>query len=579
VVRSPWLIVIPVVVIAALMAPMVLTGRTFGIDWSGHLWLVEMQGRNIEALGHPSLFVQSGLGAFYAWYAFYGGTLYAIAGGLSALSGGHTTMAYVACYGLAFTMSYGGFWWIARQAGVSGWKTHVAPILFVTSAYFLTDSYARGAWPETMATSSIPLVVGAGGALLRGERLRRWPALAFLGAATVMTGSHNITLLLSTIFFALLLIIVGVARVNLRALNWRRVLVIAGLLAVAVAINLWFLLPDLLYGTRTYIGAHPAPPYMPALSLDLLLDPLRDSLLGTSGQLGPTPTFYVQLPTLALLWSLASLAIYWRLLGSVARRLALGFGLLLAAITMLIVWQGIWRHLPSLLWNVQFPYRLLTYAIFCVLALLVIALCHLGRGRSRRALLGALIAIVAIESGQALHQIWATPSAIPSRSEIYTLGPSWWTRFASAGEGVFGDEFSDFSEREVIPSIPGLLELPARGPVKHGYEVSFLSPGPGTIATNIQTGSYLLDVGGATPAGRVLNGSLVVRVNVPAGKRARVTFQPGSSWPLAVGRYMSLAGCAAALALLLWALVGACKWLGETLRMRRKPHPQGRPPA
>src|ERR1035438_99086 len=64
-----WLVAVPAVAIAALMAPMVLTGRTFGIDWSGHLWLVEMQARNIEALGHPSLFIQSGLGAFYAWFA------------------------------------------------------------------------------------------------------------------------------------------------------------------------------------------------------------------------------------------------------------------------------------------------------------------------------------------------------------------------------------------------------------------------------------------------------------------------------------------------------------------------------
>src|SRR4029077_3628741 len=100
--RSSLLVMIPIVGIAALIAPMVLTGRTFGIDWSGHLWLVEMQARNITALGRPSLFIQSGIGAFYPWYAFYGGTLYSIAGGLSVLSGGHSTAAYIACYALAF---------------------------------------------------------------------------------------------------------------------------------------------------------------------------------------------------------------------------------------------------------------------------------------------------------------------------------------------------------------------------------------------------------------------------------------------------------------------------------------------
>jgi uncharacterized membrane protein len=565
-----WLLAIPIVAIAALMAPMALTGRTFGIDWSGHLWLVEMQQRNIEALGHPSLFVQSGLGAFYAWYAFYGGTLYGLAGGLAALSGGHTTVAYIVFYGLAFVMSYGGCWWVGRQAGLSGWSTHAAPLLFVTSAYFLTDSYARGAWPETMAVSSIPLVVGAAGALLEGERLRRWPALVLLVAGTVLTGSHNITLLLSTIFFALLLAIAVVAGASLRALPWRRVLVIAGLLAVAVAINLWFLLPDIAFGTRTYIGANPTPPYMPRLTLDLLLDPLRDSLLGSSPNLGPTPTFDTQLPTLALLWSLVALAISWRAVGSTARRMAVGIAVLLVALIVLIVSPGIWPHLPRLLWNVQFPYRLLSYAIFCVLALTIIALRHLHQGRSRRVALGVLLAIVAIECGQAMRQIWATPSAVTSRAQIYTLGPSWWTRFVTPGEGVFGDEFSDYSEREVNPSRGGAtIEVPARGPVKHGYAVSFTSPGPGTIATNIQTGSYMLKLGGATPAGRVLDGSLVVRLDVPAGKPARVTFQPGSSWPLRVGRDVSLAGCVAALALLLWVLLGALRWLGAMLRIRR----------
>ncbi len=201
--RGRLLIAIPVVAVAALMAPMVLTARTFGIDWSGHLWLVSMQARNIEALGHPSLFIQSGLGAFYAWFAFYGATLYSLAGGLSVLSGGHTTVAYIACFALAFTMSYGGFWWIASQAGIDGWRAHVVPLLFVTSAYFLTDAYARGAWPETMAVSTIPLVAASGSSLLRGKRLRSCVTLIFLGSATLLTGSHNITLLLSSIFFVL----------------------------------------------------------------------------------------------------------------------------------------------------------------------------------------------------------------------------------------------------------------------------------------------------------------------------------------------------------------------------------------
>ena len=463
--RGRLLIAIPVVAVAALMAPMVLTARTFGIDWSGHLWLVSMQARNIEALGHPSLFIQSGLGAFYAWFAFYGATLYSLAGGLSVLSGGHTTVASIACFALAFTMSYGGFWWIASQAGIDGWRAHVVPLLFVTSAYFLTDAYARGAWPETMAVSTIPLVAASGSSLLRGKRLRSCVTLIFLGSATLLTGSHNITLLLSSIFFVLLVIVALVAGVNFRSLPWRRVFAIVGLFALAVAINMWFLLPDLAYGMRTYVGAHPNTPYMPDLSLDLVLDPLRDSLLGTSSQLGPTPTFDVQLPTLALLWAFVSLWLSRRHLGGTARRLVTGLSVLLVLIVMPIVRPGIWPHLPKLLWEIQFPYRLLTYATFCVLGLVLIALRHLS-GRSRGVLLGLLAAIVVVESAQGLHQIWATPSALESRSQSFTLGPSWWQRFGGEGESVFGDQFSDFSGREVKPTITSIkLHVPSVGPV------------------------------------------------------------------------------------------------------------------
>jgi uncharacterized membrane protein len=573
-------VAIPVAAVAALIAPMVLTGRTFGIDWSGHLWLVEMQARNIEALGHPSLFIQSGLGAFYAWYAFYGGTLYSIAGGLAALSGGHVTVAYIGCYGLAFAMSYGGVWWIARQVGIGGWHAHVTPLLFVTSAYFLTDAYARGAWPETMAVSSIPLVAAGAGHLLRAERLRPWPALVFLLACVVMTGSHNITLMLSVIFFALLALVALAARVDVRSLPRPRLLAVAGLFGVAVAINLWFLLPDLAYGTRTYIGANPTPPHMPRLTLDLIFDPLRNSLLGTSPQLGPTPTFYVQLPTLALLWALVALWISRARMGVAARRVAIGLGAILLVITVLIVWSGVWPHLPRLLWNIQFPYRLVTYATFCVLGLVLLAMRHLTRGRSRRVLVGALLAIVAFESAQAVHQIWATPSALESRAQLFTIGPSWWTRFASAGESPFGDEFSDFSERQVTPTIKGTeLELDARGPVKSGYAVTLASPGPGTVATNIQAGSYLVGVGGARPAGRVEDGSLVVRLKQPAGTQARITFAPARSLPIVAGRDLTVVGVLAALALLLWGLVDLRRYLPGGLRPGGRGRPRVRPRA
>src|SRR5438270_12869610 len=74
-----------VAVLALIMAPMLLTSRSFASDWPNHLWLVWQQSLNTSALGHPSLFFQSAFGAFYPWFAFNGGTLYATTGALAAL--------------------------------------------------------------------------------------------------------------------------------------------------------------------------------------------------------------------------------------------------------------------------------------------------------------------------------------------------------------------------------------------------------------------------------------------------------------------------------------------------------------
>ena len=134
--RSRWQLLVAVLVIAVLMGPMVLTGSTFGGDWPTHLWLVQMQVRNIQALGHPSLFVQSTMGAFEPWYAFYGGTLYSLAATGAILSGGHTLATYILSFALAMAMAYGGFFWIARQSGLRGWSAHIPGLVFLTSAYY-----------------------------------------------------------------------------------------------------------------------------------------------------------------------------------------------------------------------------------------------------------------------------------------------------------------------------------------------------------------------------------------------------------------------------------------------------------
>src|SRR3954449_8686079 len=95
--RARWQWAIPPGVILCLLAPILLTDRTFASDWGNHYWLIYMQGLDIKALHEPSIYLQSTLGAFYPYYAFYGGTFYAVGGLVADVSS--TDVAMVLAYG------------------------------------------------------------------------------------------------------------------------------------------------------------------------------------------------------------------------------------------------------------------------------------------------------------------------------------------------------------------------------------------------------------------------------------------------------------------------------------------------
>jgi hypothetical protein len=157
------------------------TERSFGPDWSNHLWFLWVQGGQIRS-GGPSLFLHADpLGLFYPQYAFYGGTLYALGGALSALLDGRAVVAYLATWVVVFASAYGGMLWLGLLAGLRGWRAHAGALVVVTSAYFLTNLYARGVWPESMASSALILSVAAGLHLLRAPRIAVAPGAAFVG--------------------------------------------------------------------------------------------------------------------------------------------------------------------------------------------------------------------------------------------------------------------------------------------------------------------------------------------------------------------------------------------------------------
>src|SRR3954452_4502231 len=173
-------------------------------EWANALWLIEHQRASLTALGHPSLFLNADFATFYPHHAFYGGTLFAVAGALAWLFGS-AWAAYVVVLTAAMLAGYVGSWWLGRVAGLAPWLAHGPALLFVASPYTSAQIYGGGAFAEVVARSGLVLLVAAGVAVLTARPHRgRWLAVAGLGGF-MMGASHNITLFYGSMFAALLL--------------------------------------------------------------------------------------------------------------------------------------------------------------------------------------------------------------------------------------------------------------------------------------------------------------------------------------------------------------------------------------
>jgi len=524
---------IPAFVVLALMTPMVVQTKTYGGDWPNHLWLVHQQGLNIQDLGRPSLYVQSSLGVHLPWFAFYGGTLYALVGGLGALLGMRSLVAYVACYALLVAAAYAGCSWIARQCGLRGWTAHVPGALYVTSAYYVTNAYGRGAFAETAATSAIPVVLAAGMHLLRSERASPPAILALLAGIVVMSGSHSITLVWGSVFlFAVVAVALAVQR---RLPPPARMLRVSSVVALGLAVNAWFLLPLAANASRTQIAAQPAAMQYTDLSSPSSVLSLRRHATQPDGGRGTKVN--AQLPILAIAWAAGTLALCAAGGRGTWRRWGLGLGALLALFTWLTLSPSAVEALPGPLDRLQFPYRISTYATLCAIGL---ALAALVAARTlpvarRRVVLGAVVVVSLIGFGQAMAQILDAPSS-SQRDLAFGTSPNhapvtWYAPL----------DYADASAPQVSPSVPAPLIVPVDGPKRERYSVPVEIPREEIMATNIAAGPYLVDVEGAAPVGRTPHGTMVVRV--PSGRRT-VSVSAKDSAAVRIGSAISIVAVA-----------------------------------
>ena len=122
IIRTIALVGAPILLLGVFAWPMSFTNAALSCDWIHHLWLIWNQSLAIRADHRPSLFINYSHAVLYPQYAFYGGTIYVIAGTLSLILGGRSNCElHLHLYdGLRGCLR--GVDWLARMAGLGRWQ-------------------------------------------------------------------------------------------------------------------------------------------------------------------------------------------------------------------------------------------------------------------------------------------------------------------------------------------------------------------------------------------------------------------------------------------------------------------------
>jgi hypothetical protein len=538
-VRVGPVMLVSVVLLAGLTWPLLFTYSGFAGDWEHHLWLMWHQSLAIRATHLPSLFLESEYSVFYPTYAFYGGTIYAIGGLLSLALGESPVQAYVLVFVFDFIAAFGGWYWLARSAGVGRWPAIVPGLIFVTSAYYLVVIYVQGDWPEFTGISMIPLMLAAGLSVLRAERLSLRSALALALSAILFFGSHNLTILLASTTVALLAIGLALCVPQARrSLTRKGIARVAAITVPAAMVSAWYLLPVLAYNSRTRLGSevsHARESLRDTVSLVSLSHLFTFSRSGGPGL--PAPYYLtLALPALAIAWVLAgALLLSWHARTSPWTRVMWVCAAVGVLVCIVMTHAGILLALPRPYTLMQFSYRLETYVLLALCATIVAALV-LARDGPPWARIWSWLAlpVCAVSLIGAVAQLTGYP--YPGQDRYETL------QYFGQVETGNNQDFQDVS----APSIPGhglrTVAIPAAA--ASANHVAFaVRARPGTLlATNIGAGSYFLNVTGATPAGvDSETGNMVLRVTSAGG---RITVSAGHSLPVVLGRLLSFTGLA-----------------------------------
>jgi hypothetical protein len=539
--RAVALLGAPMLLIGVLAWPMLFTNGDFNEDWAHHLWFMWNQSLALRDNYHPTLFLNATYSVFYPEYAFYGGTLYVIGGTLSLILGGATIETYVFIYLLGFAAAYGGWYWMARAAGLGPWWANAPGVVFITSAYYLTLIYARGDLPEFMGVSMMPLVIASGLSVLRADRLRVWPALALAASGVVFCGSHNLTLIWGSTSIALMGLVVACCVPEARRwLTRRRLLRVASLVVPAFLVSAWFLLPTLAYQSHTQVGSEF--PYW-KLTLEATMNLVSAGNLFALSRVTAVPgnEFVLSLPLLAMAWSLIGLLIC--LLGGLRGawvRLLLICAAVAALLTVLMTHAGLILALPKPYAILQFSYRLESYVIMAVSGAVLVGLVAIKGGTPRMRIWGWMLApILIVAVVGAVQQTGAYPHGENRQAVIRSPIKSEFT------PRILTDYTDGSLPHFIDRDKPIEVNFPAAA--IHGDRISkvvHLRPGE-LVYTNIGGGPELVRVSGAKIVGVDPADNDVLEIG-PSIRESRptevITLSTAGGLPVVLGRVLSLLG-------------------------------------
>jgi hypothetical protein len=540
-------VAMPVLLIGALAWPLLFTDKVFNQDWDNHLWYMWHQSLALRAHHFPSLYLNYSGGIFYPYYAFYGGTLYAVAGALSLVLGNAPLQTYVLTYLLGFAAAYGGWYWMARTFGVRGWRAHVPGLIFITSAPYLTTIYGFADWPEFLAISVMPLMIASGISVLRSPRPRTWPSIALAGSSVMFYGSHALTAIWGTTILALLAfaMIVGIPSVR-HKMTRTAVARVIGLVGPALLVSAWFLLPAAVYESQTV--AAESYPHFRALLQSSMYTVAATHLFTLSRAKIPGTVLTLALPVLAIAWVFVTLGALslTRRRGPWMRALLVVAGatsLLLAIMTH----AGLILALPRIYSILQYSFRLDSFVVMGVSGALLIAL------------------VLAAEGGRKLTRWswWLAPIALVSlvgalrQIDTYKHGRDRNASVASYASPLYEQEglLAYVDDRLPLVRTPlPRVDFPSTK-VPGDHVVAMIQPPVGRrIDTNLRASPDLIHISGAKIVGvdqqanDVLEVSSKPRSSPPAADHGhdlapasvRIVVGPANSLPVVLGRWLTI---------------------------------------